>query len=193
MSPYPVGSNTGHCIADYAGMAGAVGNFGTFVNSGDIANPYGAGYGTTNGNGFFVCNGITRIRDLTDGTSNTIAIGEQSDYCVDLSTGAKYDCRSGGGSIGFGFLMGTVGVTRGGERQIGLTSVLYTVGTKKFAGGQGPGTYNGGDNSPIQSSHVGGAHVLLGDGTVRFISDNVNFDTFKSLSVVNDGLTVGEW
>lgn len=182
-----------HCIADYAGMAGAVGNFGGFTNSSDIGNPYGPTYGTTNGRGFFVSQGVTRIRDMTDGTSNTIAIGEQSDFCVDLSTNARYDCRTGGGGINFGFLMGSVGVNRGGERQNGLTSVVYSVGTKRFTGGQGAGTFNGGDNTPIQSSHVGGAQVLLGDGTVRFISDNVNFDTFKSLSIRDDGLTVGEW
>jgi len=184
----------GIAIADYAGIAGTVGNFGTFVDSRSYGDANGATYGSINLGGFFKQNGITRIRDMTDGTTNVIAIGEQSDYCVD-STGARFDCRAGGGNHNLGFFMGPGGMSNTTpDRQFGLTSINVPVGTKRFSvASPVPGVYNGGDNTPVQSIHVGGAHVLLADGSTRFISDNVNFDTFRGLTVRDDGLTLGEW
>ena len=48
-------------------------------------------------------------------------------------------------------------------------------------------------NSGMGSAHVGGAHVTLGDGSVRFISDNVDFATFNYLSHKSDGNVVGDF
>lgn len=66
----------------------------------------------------------------------------------------------------------------------------------------------------VSSEHVGGAHVLLCDGTVRFISQNIGHNpaagsttgclamatsmsgagfVFQNLYFINDGLTVGEF
>jgi prepilin-type processing-associated H-X9-DG protein len=53
--------------------------------------------------------------------------------------------------------------------------------------------YNGGDNTPIQSVHAGGANVLVADGSVKFISNSIDFTTFKSLAVRDDGQVVGDW
>jgi hypothetical protein len=50
-------------------------------------------------------------------------------------------------------------------------------------------------NSPrgFSSSHVGGSQFLLGDGAVRFISQNTNPDTLRRLYLRNDGEVVGEY
>jgi len=48
-------------------------------------------------------------------------------------------------------------------------------------------------NAPLASAHTGGAHVLLGDGTVRFLSDNIHLDTLKYLSARDDGVVLGEF
>tara|TARA_R110002111_G_scaffold262875_1_gene342460 strand:- start:1245 stop:2198 length:954 start_codon:yes stop_codon:yes gene_type:complete len=39
----------------------------------------------------------------------------------------------------------------------------------------------------------GGSHVLLGDGSVRFISENIDPETLKYLSIPNDGHVLGEF
>ena len=40
--------------------------------------------------------------------------------------------------------------------------------------------------------HTGGAHFLLGDGSVRFINENINFDTFIGLLTPKGGEVIGE-
>jgi hypothetical protein len=47
--------------------------------------------------------------------------------------------------------------------------------------------------SNYYSFHVGGAHFAMADGTVRFISQNVNLETMVRLVHFNDGLVVGEF
>ncbi len=192
----PIGLATnGIAIADYAGMAGTVGNFGNYVDSRTIPDAFPV-FGQINLAGFFARNSSLAMRDMIDGTTNIIALGEQSDYCVD-SNGKRLDGRASGGNSTLGFFTGSSGITNSSPLQFqrGLTSVVYPVGTKKFAQPDGAinGMYNGGDNTPIQSIHTGGANVLLADGGVRFLSDNVDFTTFKSLAVRDDGQVVGDW
>ncbi len=54
-------------------------------------------------------------------------------------------------------------------------------------------TNNCGPNDEPFSLHVGGAHALLGDGTVRFISENTDFNTIRKLMSRADGEQVGEF
>ncbi len=44
-----------------------------------------------------------------------------------------------------------------------------------------------------RSRHAGGVHVLMGDGGVRFVSDNVDITTWRNLSAMYDGQTLGEF
>ncbi|WP_010583185.1 DUF1559 domain-containing protein [Schlesneria paludicola] len=179
--------------ADYAGMAGAIGDFGTYRDTRSSPDAF-SFFGQYNSAGFFVRNHATSFRDLTDGTSNVVALGEQSDFCVD-STGKRFNCRSGGNNYD-GFFVGSIGQEiTGGQSQRGLTSALYPLGMKVFAvpEGQITGVMFPGSNMPIQSVHTGGAHVLLADGSVRFLSSSLNFDTFKGLAVRDDGQVLGEF
>jgi prepilin-type N-terminal cleavage/methylation domain-containing protein/prepilin-type processing-associated H-X9-DG protein len=43
------------------------------------------------------------------------------------------------------------------------------------------------------SFHTGGAHVLFGDGAVRFMSENMNINLWSNLCSINDGNAVGEF
>ena len=49
---------------------------------------------------------------------------------------------------------------------------------------------NCGPNSEPFSLHTGGTHALLGDGTVRFISENISVNTIRQLCGRNDGQTM---
>jgi len=56
--------------------------------------------------------------------------------------------------------------------------------------GTAPGTH--GTGAPY-SFHTGGAHFTLGDGSVRFISENISFSTFISLCTPAGSEVVGEF
>ena len=55
-----------------------------------------------------------------------------------------------------------------------------------------PATLHKDDTSiGFNSYHTGGAHFLMGDGTVRFITENVDERTYVNLSRRSDGNTLG--
>ena len=43
------------------------------------------------------------------------------------------------------------------------------------------------------SWHSGGANFLLGDGSVRFIRDGIDFPTFRGLNSINGGEVLGDF
>ena len=45
----------------------------------------------------------------------------------------------------------------------------------------------------FKSFHVGGAHFLLCDGSVRFISENLDYNTYQRLGGRNDGNILGDF
>ena len=44
-----------------------------------------------------------------------------------------------------------------------------------------------------RSLHEGGAQFLLGDGTVRFISENIDLNVYQDLGTIKGGETIGEF
>jgi len=46
---------------------------------------------------------------------------------------------------------------------------------------------NTANNIPINSAHPGGANVLLGDGSVRFVAETVTLETLARLATRDDG------
>lgn len=205
-SPMPqLGAPRGNAAAgvnvpNYAGNAGTINTtFGIYTETRGLSN----GNGSFGKGGFFVQGSSgggagafwTKMKDISDGTSMTVCIVEQSDWCRDSSAGnAKWDCRSsGGGGPGYGWSMGQGNPGLASDRQHGLTTTQYQPGTKIFAGRPAGLGSDLGANFPIQSAHTGGSHILLGDGTVRFISDNINFATVLGLLCRDDGNALGEF
>jgi prepilin-type N-terminal cleavage/methylation domain-containing protein/prepilin-type processing-associated H-X9-DG protein len=139
-----------------------------------------------------------RISSIRDGTSNTIMVGEQSDWSDPLQADPLYaDMRS---SDSRGAFMGTSYATQprgpgslagcGGSRTnncmrcYNTTTVVAPLGSKRFIFSQS------GDercNTPIQSVHPGGANVLLADGSVQFLTSAIDLNTFKNLVDRDDG------
>jgi prepilin-type N-terminal cleavage/methylation domain-containing protein len=167
----------------YVGISGAYPDpAGRTVGS---ASNYGGFY--TN-NGSMLHNQITRQSDLVDGGSNIMLIAEQSGR-VGLT-----DCRSAyyGGWTGTSFGgMISGSVPAGADSwSTGLTSIQYAINSKTTAAGS-DNTWDA--NTVLNSFHVGGVHVVMGDGSVRFISDSTNFLTVQKLAVRDDGQVVGDF
>lgn len=77
------------------------------------------------------------------------------------------------------------------ERTFNLTTIRYPPNTRDLAL---PGTGNNdGANNGIYSAHVGGVHALLGDGSVRFISENIDMGTLRRLASRADNQVVGDF
>lgn len=166
-----------------------------------------ASRGPVSQGGIFWHNSNARMRDITDGTSNTMVIGEQGDY-VFSSGNTRQDPRTQGAS---GFWMGhnadSNDVSGNGTydssstnsaRCFNLTTIHDQVpigfrGWLTADGSGSPGTRREDCNTPLVSAHKGGVQILLGDGAVRFLSENVNMQTARNLANKNDGNVIGEF
>ena len=86
----------------------------------------------------------------------------------------------------------------GDNRSPNLVSIRYPSNKRGFVddvpntGVGNGGNYQGG-NTPLNSTHVGGVHVLMGDGGVRFISDSLGLDIVARLATRDDGQVLGEF
>jgi prepilin-type processing-associated H-X9-DG protein len=127
---------------------------------------------------------MVRMSKVTDGTSKTMIVGEQSDFCRDAS-GMLIECKS---DCNHGFAMGPG--HDGTERSFNMSTVLHPINSKSTSllgvGG------NCKPNSPIQSAHSGGAHVLFVDGSVHFIRETIAIQTFYDLANRDDGHVLPE-
>lgn len=133
-------------------------------------------------NGLIVPYMFKRIRDCVDGTSNTMIVAEQSGRVNngDISNN-YYGGWSGSGAVA------PPGDTHWGT---GNTSIRYPINQKTSAAGADQ-TWTG--NTIVNSFHTGGIHVLLTDGSVRFVSDNVDYNTFTRLACKDDGGVIGDF
>jgi prepilin-type processing-associated H-X9-DG protein len=115
--------------------------------------------------GIFARNSSVGIRDVTDGTSNTVLTGERG-----FASGAAI----------------WVGVTDNSHEDDTLTDCSHR--SRPNAGW-----------SSFSSRHGGGVHVLICDGSVRFISDAIDskpapeMGTFQKLGCRNDGNPLGSF
>jgi len=148
--------------------------------------------------GMFMPVEARKIRDITDGSSNQIMVGESSDFVYGAVGGTKNADVQGV----HGMLMGGPNLTRiqdcpgcNFERQFNLNTIVYPPNAPAVVNNASwPGIDdNFGSNKPLNSAHTGGIHVMLGDGTVRFISNNIDMLSLRRLATRDDGQVVGEF
>lgn len=154
--------------------------------------------GIVGGSGILVPNGKIRFADVTDGSSNVMAISEDGDYLFQTD-GSRKDWRA---CQGWGWAIGTNNGTLVGPNTSGtatwssgqavwnLDTIRYPINQKKNWSGSCSATGVCGDcpnNTPLNSTHPGGVNVLLADGSVRFLGETITLDLLARLAIRDDG------
>jgi type II secretory pathway pseudopilin PulG len=133
-------------------------------------------------NGFMHVNSKKTIQTATDGTSNSILVGETiyQNMQVNRGWGSGHRTRHGSNN-GPGNITGTY-------RAINSGKALYEAFSDKRSD---QNIHNHLMNTAFGSMHTGGAQFCLGDGSVRFINENINLSIYRTLGSINDGLPIG--
>jgi prepilin-type N-terminal cleavage/methylation domain-containing protein len=106
----------------------------------------------------------TDIGDITDGTSNTLMVGERA---IDPNKSWGWDATG--------------------------TECDQWIGTGDVMRAPAP-TDNPSNSIHFNSHHPGGAHFLRGDGSVHFVSYNIDFlNVFRGLGTANGGEVLGDF
>jgi len=149
--------------------------------------------------GLFPGTASFRMRDITDGTSNTMIVAEQGARHKTQSTWRTAFGSSGPwmGTKNPRIPQGDGTWLSGSDPQPEADERCYSMTTVRER--PNPPTYNSAIhaanqcNTSLRSQHVGGIQTLLGDGAVRFISENLDLATLKNLADKDDGNVIGEF
>ncbi|MCA9087829.1 MAG: DUF1559 domain-containing protein [Planctomycetaceae bacterium] len=186
------GTNTGLPITNYVASNNTV-NVRAAGNTGSGTD------GTQGAVGPFFRDSSIRFRDFTDGSSNTFLVGERAYkrgiYRMTAGTLLAVRDNLGTGpsnsSPGYDTNVNQGLMTITGTVRDGINPVLTSSGASSI-------------KANYSSQHVGGAHFLMGDGAVRFISENIQNvqesaspytinSILEGLVGISDGYVIGEF
>lgn len=121
------------------------------------------------------------LRDVTDGTANVVAYGEVRPNCMDHGQYGWLDSNQGCSWAGMSAPINFP------------TCMLETNPITGTPPGWGASLYSP-QNWPVsqgyKSKHPGGAQFVFCDGSVHFLTDNINYDTYQRLGDRRDGRLV---
>jgi prepilin-type processing-associated H-X9-DG protein len=123
--------------------------------------------------GVFGQNSRISFRELSDGASNVILVGERY-----VPRNKSID------AVGSGSWYGVADCTTASGLAMALadTSVPLNAGKSTLA-----------ETTGFGSAHAGGAQILLADGSVRFISNSIEIGLYRNLSTIADGMSVPDF
>jgi prepilin-type N-terminal cleavage/methylation domain-containing protein len=128
------------------------------------------------GNGLFFRNSSVRLRDVTDGTSQTLMVGERR-------TTQRQTIDYMGNELTYVDMTTWIGVlpwcSDPSSRVIGSGHVPPVLTDRSFPG--------------FNSQHSGGTFFGLADGSVRMISNTIDTTTYRSLMTRSGGEVLGEF
>jgi prepilin-type N-terminal cleavage/methylation domain-containing protein/prepilin-type processing-associated H-X9-DG protein len=130
-------------------------------------------------NGTFYNNSNIGLRDIRDGSSNTVFASERDTQKSKTGDGSHL----GGNWAG---VSAPAAANCNYDYYAAMVSFRQTYGTCNGVG-------NRDDRRAPASSHGGGIHILLGDGSVRFLNENVDMNTYQYLAQRADSQTLGEF
>lgn len=179
----------GGSTKDIGGYRQAVSNYvGLFsgLQLGDVS--------TTNSSlrAIFRPNNSARIRDVSDGTSSTIFFAEGLSGTEADFRGQAWGDQPAGGMV----FTGLGPNSRAPDRCYPCCNWCdsQTIGglpRDNLPAVNGDGSVV--DTAASRSRHVGGVHVLMGDGAVRFISENIDILVWRSLGTIAGSEIIGEF
>ena len=197
-------------IASYAGVSGATADAGGGVAANvvnetrmvDSSAPTGAkannfGFG---GGGMLPINDCLTFAACTDGTANTIIVGEISDWYYDWTSGTATRANPAQ-SDGVGWLAGTAQsaqVSSGGAAiaatsVANVTTIAHPVGINNRVTNNATYAWNAngigtrGPNNPLLAAHPAGAMVGFLDGHVLLLTKQTALYLVKRLAIRDDG------
>jgi prepilin-type N-terminal cleavage/methylation domain-containing protein/prepilin-type processing-associated H-X9-DG protein len=178
------GSNIGMSLTNYV-----LSNNTKSVRQNRATNPLD---GTTGATGAFWRDSNCNLRDILDGSSNTLLMGERAFQpgAAVMNAGMMFAVRD---YLGLG--PSALDVTGAAANQ----GIMAAVGSVHY--GINPAYSNATwQCQSYTSQHTGGAQFLFGDGRVSFISENINNNTsnatdsvLEALAGIDDKMTVGEF
>ncbi|MCA9109603.1 MAG: DUF1559 domain-containing protein [Planctomycetaceae bacterium] len=183
----------------YVGIAGATNHDGFTFGDQKLSTcclPFNDGQ--ISADGMLIPNRQVKIREVTDGTTNVIFVGEASDYLRDAAGNKQHV----DGAFPNSWITGTsaIGTPPNYLNEFGAfvpPPAAYNLTTIRYAPNSSydqPGVRDDhGPNNPLASAHSGGVHTLLADGSVRFIRENLELNVLKRLSARADGQVEGEF
>ena len=113
--------------------------------------------------------GLAKIASCTDGLSNTIAIAEDAGRPINYRNGSQ------------------VGTNVSGAAWASYNMDYETGNVSSIPANCG---INCSNDNEIYSFHSGGANVLFGDGTARFLASNINIQILAALETARGGEVV---
>jgi hypothetical protein len=170
----------------YLGISGAAsGNGFTENRAVTCCGCCGGSQGVTAFGGVLMANNNITIAKITDGTTNVIVVGECSNW---IGPGQNNPTPTDGWLMGTGSWGTGVNLQTGDGRTDQVTTINYPPNGAVWGAA---GIFNNyGPNNGLMSAHVGGVHILLCDGSCRFLSNNVNMFTLRGIATRDDGNVV---
>ncbi|MCA9258703.1 MAG: DUF1559 domain-containing protein [Planctomycetales bacterium] len=139
--------------------------------------------------GPFFRNSRTRFKQISDGLSQTLFIGEHTPRLSDKAWGGvvpgavvhpRLQTPENGPDAAATLVL-VHGGPSGGELDITGFPIIHPVNFPTMHVGQ------------MASDHPGGGNVCLGDASARFVGEDVNLFTWAELSSMNEGEVAGVW
>lgn len=158
-------------ITNYKACAGSNWNWGNFVHASPTGRFAGSTDGLNQGNGL-ICEGraapiVTRMNDVRDGSSNTFAVGETVGAWTKWAWWFSHNSVTGTCAIPLNYSV--PGITREGN------------------------IIDWENNYGFMSRHTGGGQFAMVDGSVRFISENIDLTVYRGLATISGGEVIGEY
>lgn len=161
------------------------------------------GYGSVtmspgNSTGVFYRNSSVKIRDITDGSSNTICVGERrsehrfNQVADAVSADSTWYAAIPGVIRTAGMTGMMASLTEGpGSMVLGHVGQTMTMAGMPMQMHSTPNQTN--HIVHFSSAHTGGVQFVLCDGSVHFLSENIDYNTFRALGERSDGQVLGEF